>query len=142
MTTGPQPQTGPHQMTGEGPSRRLFLAAAVVLGVGLATYFILEAYWERQQPALKDPSVLLKAVTQFTREKIARGQPVPASISLNELVGAGYIKPDDAAAFKGVDLTLYPSALGTLPQAPVARARLADGSQVLLLADGTVQTTR
>ena len=118
----------------------MFLAAALVLGVGLAAYFILETYWERQQPMLKDPSVLMKALTQFAKEKIARGQTVPASISLNELVGAGYLKPEDAAAFKGVDLTLYPTALGALPQAVVARARLADGSQVSLLADGSVQT--
>jgi hypothetical protein len=140
MTSGPQPKSVTPSPATEGTWRRLLLAAVLVLGVGLAAYFILQTYWERQQPMLQDPSVLMKAMTQFAKEKVARGQTVPTTISLNELVGAGYLKPEDAAAFKGVDLTLYPTALGTLPKAVVARARLADGSEVLLLADGTVQT--
>ena len=136
MTTGQQPQR-----TQGGPSPRLLVAAAILVGLGLAAYFILQTYWQRQQPVLRDPAGLLNALTQFSREKMARGQTVPATISLKELVGAGYVKPEDAAAFKGVELTFYPTALGTFPQAMVARARLADGSQVYLLADGSVRTT-
>ena len=120
--------------------RRLLIVAVVIVAVGASAFIVLESYWARHQPPLKDLPVVLTALRRYSEDKLIRHQPMPAKVSMQDLVQAGYLKPQEAAEFKEVDLTFYPLAAGSGPKTVVARARLADGSQVVLLADGSVET--
>jgi hypothetical protein len=84
--------------------------------------------------------VVLTALRRFSDDRMAAHKPMPDKVSLQDLVESGYLQPEIAAEFKELDLTFYPLPPGSSPKSVVARARLADGSQVVLLADGSVET--
>ena len=42
----------------------------------------------------------------FSRDLTARGQPLPPTVSLRELVSGGYIAAADLRAFDGMDVTI------------------------------------
>ncbi len=121
-------------------ARRLLIVAGSIIAVAAVAFLVLESYWAHHQPPLKDMPVVLMALRHFSEDKAAKHEPMPVSVSVNDLVNAGYLKPEVAAQFKEIDLTFFPLPPGSGPKAVVARARLADGSQVVLLADGSVQT--
>jgi len=120
--------------------RRLLIVVVVIVAVGATTYLVLESYWAHHQPPMKDMPIVLMALRHYSDDKLAAHKPMPAKVSMQDLVESGYLKPEIAAEFKEVDLTFFPVAAGGGPKSVVARARLADGSQVVLLADGSVET--
>ena len=120
--------------------RRLLIVAVVIVAVGATAFVVLESYWAHHQPPLKDLSVVLTALRHYSDDKVAAHKPIPDKVSMQDLVESGYLKPEIAAEFKEVDLTFFPLAAGGGPKSVVARARLADGSQVVLRADGSVET--
>jgi hypothetical protein len=113
------------------------LAAVVVVCVALIFH------WQRSQPVFKDAPKLAAAVHAFARDRAARGQPLPTSISLRELVNGDYIATNDVHAFDGMDVTisLAPSlaALDADPESILIHVRMPDGAQIVLLGDGSIQ---
>jgi hypothetical protein len=84
-------------------------------------------------------ALIVEAARAYSRDLRLRQQPVPKSVALKELVAQHYLKPEDVAAFRGMDATLLLTTDQPGPKAVVMRVRLADGTQVVLLTDGTVQ---
>jgi hypothetical protein len=85
---------------------------------------------------------IVAASKAYARLLQARGEPVPASAPLSDLVKAGLLQPQDVSAFEGLDATI---ALQTndavfLPQTVLMRVHMGDGSDIVLLGDGSVQT--
>jgi hypothetical protein len=110
-----------------------FVAVAAVVCVALTNY------WQRKQPVFKDASKLITAMRAFSEDLKTRGQPLPPSVSLRELVSGGYILARDVRAFDGMDVTISLTADETHPQDVLIRVRLSDGSVIALLTDGSVQ---
>jgi hypothetical protein len=100
----------------------------------------LMTYWQQQEPVFKHAPKLLSAMRAFAHDLTAKGQPLPATVSLRQLVSGGYIAARDDVAFKGMEVTISLHADEADPQAVLMRARLADGSVVALIADGSVQS--
>ena len=115
----------------------------LLLGVGIVILavlsFALEAYWERKQPVFQDAPKLIAALQAYSRDRFIHGMKIPASISLNDLVSAGYLTTNDVRAFDGIEVTITTSANGTNSQNVLIHARMPDGSVVTLLQDGSVQ---
>ncbi len=78
----------------------------------------------------------------FSRDLTARGQPLPPTVSLRELVSGGYIAAADLRAFDGMDVTISLTADEARPQEILIRVRMPDGSVTALLADGSIQGLR
>jgi len=87
----------------------------------------------------KDSPKLISAVQAFCQNLTARGQPLPASVSLRELISSGYLAASDIRAFDGMDVTISLAANENTPLGALIWARLPDGSINALLADGSVQ---
>src|SRR5437868_631345 len=102
--------------------RRLLILAGVIVAVGVSAFLVLESHWAHEQPPLKDLRVVFAALKHFSDDKLARHQPMPASVSVQDLMDAGYLKPNIAAEFKQVDLTFFPLPPGGGPKTVVARA--------------------
>jgi hypothetical protein len=102
----------------------------------------LVSQWQHQQPAFNDVSGLISAMQMFSRDLTARGQPLPATVSLRELVGSGYIAASDVRAFDGMDVMISLTADESQPQEVRIRVRGPDGTVTTLLADGSVQGSR
>ena len=73
------------------------------------------------------------------RDHVSRGQPLPASVTLRDLVGGGYISDDEVRSLEGADVTFYPTAGDCNPQVILVRVRMPDGVQIAAMADGSIQ---
>jgi len=122
--------------------RRVVALAGSLVAVAVAACVALTAYWQRQQPVLKDGSKLIAAVQAFSRDKTTGGEALPASVSLRELVSGGYIAASDVRAFDGMEVTISLAADETRPQETLIRVRLPDGTVIAGLTDGSAQQIR
>ncbi|HWY76719.1 MAG TPA: hypothetical protein VN281_13940 [Verrucomicrobiae bacterium] len=87
-----------------------------------------------------DASKIIAAARVYTAELRSRGAPLPASVTLEELIGKGYLKRDDVSGFKGVEVEVYLVGNTNQPGPPVLmRARMPDGHDMVVLSDGSVQ---
>jgi hypothetical protein len=120
-------------------TRRLIVVAVLLVVAAIMAWMALISYWQHSQPAFKDAPKLVAAAQAFSRDHALPGQPLPASVTLRDLVSGGYISAEDVRAFDGVEVTIYPAAGNGNPQAILVRARMPDGTRIAVLADGSVQ---
>ena len=119
-------------------TQRLIAYIASAIAVAIIVCVALTTYWKRKQPVFKDAPKLVAAMQALSSDLTVRGQPFPATVSLRELVGGGYIAAGDVRAFDGMDVTISLTANETHPQEILIRVRLPDGSVTALLADGSI----
>jgi hypothetical protein len=79
------------------------------------------------------------AIHAYCRNAKEHNNNLPSSISLQELITKGFLKHEDVRAFDGMEATVYLTVDDATPQAVLMSARLSDGSQIVALADGSVQ---
>ncbi len=91
------------------------------------------------QERFQDLPGLLSAMQAFSRDLTNRGQPLPQSVSLDDLVSHGYISSNSVRAFEGKEVKIWFGGLSeTELQKVLLSARLRDGSVSATLADGSV----
>lgn len=122
--------------------RRIFIILGSAIAVAVVVGVAVTNYWMQRQPVFKDAPRLASAMQAFSKDLTSRGQPLPATVSLRELIRGGYIAASDVRAFEGMDVTISLKANETKPQEILMRVRLPDGSVTALLADGSVQGLR
>ena len=124
-------------------SRKRLAYMGLILVVAAAAFFTLEYSWRmsQQQPAFDAPK-LISAVQAFSRDVVARGEKLPSTVSLRELIGGNYVAGSDVRAFDGMDVTISLLADKAQPQEVLMRVRLPDGTVTALMADGSVQGLR
>ena len=116
---------------------RLSIAGVIVL---LSALFL--ARFVPSRPASSfDAAKFASALRAFARDRPAGGQQPPASVSLEELVVGGYLQAEDVRPFKGLAVTLSFAADASHPQSVLVRVKLADGTEMVGLADGSAQQT-
>jgi hypothetical protein len=114
----------------------LGVAAAIIAFVGWA-FFLAGS----SSPGEKVNGVrIVTAAQAFTRTLRAASQPIPQSVRLEELAARGFLKAEDVAAFRGLDATVLLTSAHAGPQTILMRVHFQDGTDLLLLADGSVQT--
>src|SRR5437868_2176893 len=109
---------------------RIILAATVALAV--------TSCWQRQEH-FQDLPGLVSAMQAFSLDLTKKGQPVPPSVSMTELVNNGYISSNSVRAFTGMETRVWLTADPALLDSVLISARLPDGSVNAALADGSVQ---
>ncbi len=117
--------------------RRLVFAGLVLVALGLVGSLCLVNYWQASQPTFKDTGKLMAALNNYTRDMAQRQQAIPKTVTLDELVRAGYIDQTDVHAFEGIKLTFYP---GGTPEGIIIRAQMPAGDEVFLMANGSVRS--
>ena len=80
------------------------------------------------------------AVENFTRDRKASGGTLPSAVSLGELTSGGYLRLEEVAALRNMDVTFGVGVDETSPQQILVSVRLSDYRDVILLADGSIQT--
>lgn len=95
-------------------------------------------YWKHKTTPFDSPPKLFEALRAFCRDRSAHGQ-LPPEVSLQDLVGNGYISSNDVRAFEGFAVTFSTLCSDETPHAALATAVAADGHTICLLADGSVQ---
>ena len=117
-----------------------------VLAVLVAAYTISiipnfrhRAEWKRTVAALQALSHerIQGAAQAFARDrKISDGL-----VSLWELVSGGYLRPEDLRGREEKDVTVSLTADETTPSAVWVRVRASNGSDIVVMADGSIQQT-
>jgi hypothetical protein len=82
---------------------------------------------------------IVAAAQAYTHALKAAKTPIPVSVQLDELVSRGLLRPADVAAFHGLDAAVLLTGPDLGPKTVLMRVRLPDGTDLELLADGTVQ---
>jgi hypothetical protein len=120
------------------PPRHVVYVALAIIALVVGISLALQSYYERKQPAF-NAAKLIPALQTFARDRVAQGQGLPPTVSLSDLVVGGYLSYNDVSVFRGADVTFYPGVDLKSPKSILARARMPDGTEVVMLADGTLQ---
>jgi len=116
------------------------LLSAIVVAVGVI-YFSSPSHARRHELVRHvDAAKLLAAAKTYTDGLRAQNVPVPASVSLHELIARNLVTEADVSGFAGMDVTVSLPVDESRPQEVLIRARLADGREVVALADGSVHS--
>jgi hypothetical protein len=107
--------------------RRLIVIFGFLIAVAALVSVSLVSHWQRSQ-TFKGLPMLAAAEQSYLRDHVSRGQPLPASVTLRDLVSSGYISTNDVRAFDGMEVIFYPTASNNDPQAILVRVRISDGS--------------
>lgn len=121
--------------------RRLILIASLLVAVAALTSWSLVVHWQHSDQTFKILPKLAAAEQRYIREHVSRGQPLPASVTLQDLVSGGYVSADEVRSLDGSDVTFYPQAISSnsQPQDIVVRVRMPDGVQIAQMVDGSIQ---
>ena len=76
----------------------------------------------------------------YSHDQVSHGRPLPSAVTLQDLVGGGYISTNEVRDLGGADVTFYPTVSESDPQAVLVRVRMPDGSQTVALSDGSIQS--
>jgi len=82
------------------------------------------------------------AIRSLIRDGKASGTALPAAASLRELVSGGYLRAEDIRGLENRDATVSLSTDSAAPQTIWIRVHDTDGSDIVLMADGSVQELR
>ncbi|HOY60537.1 MAG TPA: hypothetical protein PK640_20655 [Verrucomicrobiota bacterium] len=116
------------------------LLSAIVVAVGVI-YFSSPSHARRHELVRHvDAAKLLAAAKTYTDGLRAQNVPVPASVSLHELIARNLVTEADVSGFAGMEVTVSLTVDESRPQEVLIRARLADGREVVALADGSVHS--
>jgi hypothetical protein len=123
----------------DSPVRRMAIAigtaVAIMVAAGLAYYFL----GSKETSAKFNGAAIVAAARDYTRDVRLRKEPVPKSVTLEELVALHYLKPEQGEAFRGLKATIMLSTEDRGPKAVVMRVVMPDGGEFKLLSDGSVQ---
>ena len=109
---------------------------AVVIALAVA---IPAAVAKRSVAELMQLSEVISVVPTFSRDRTTRGQRLPASVSLRELIASGYVRASNVPALNGMEITLVFSPDEVY--ADQTLVRVLDGNSVIAvarMADGKI----
>lgn len=117
---------------------------AIFAGAAVAIILAGVLYFKRTQPALGPANAksILVAAQTYAKDLKLHGQAVPQTVDLKDLLAKGLLQPGDVKGFAGIQVTIYLAVDPNNPQDVLMRARLQDGSEMAVLADGSVQSLR
>jgi hypothetical protein len=119
--------------------RRLIFIFCTLVTAAVVICVVVVFHLQRSQPVFKGAQKLTAAVHMFSQDLASQGKQLPESVSLQELISGGYLATNDVHAFDGMDVTISLSASDAYPQSILIHVRMPDGTQIVAMADGSVQ---
>jgi hypothetical protein len=115
------------------------LGAVIVATLAIALFFGLAIDRGEEARSMQDSARLVAAVQNYSRDRATKRLPLPASVSLRELVTLGYLKTEDVRVFEGMAVSVFLGTNSGKETETLMRARQPDGSVMELLRDGSIQ---
>jgi len=110
-------------------------AVAIMVAAGLVYVFLVS-----KEPSAKfNGAAIVAAARAYTRDLQVRRQPMPKSVTLEELAARHFLKPEEIAAFRGLNATIMLTSQASNAQTILMRVHFPDGGDIILLGDGSVQ---
>jgi hypothetical protein len=117
-----------------------FLVPAIILIVAAIGCFLLVI--QKPQAGHLDAKKIIAAIQAYSSNVKVQKQTLPESVSLQELIAKGYLKHEDVSAFDGWNVTVSLNVSETNPQSVLMSAQSPDGDQLVVMADGSVQSLK
>ena len=114
------------------------IAVGVALAIMIAAALV---YWfatSKESSAKFNGAAIVAAARDYTRDLKARKQPIPKSVTLEDLVEHHFLTPSQVEAFSGAKTTVMLTADMNDPASVLMRVHFADGTEFVLLTDGSV----
>jgi hypothetical protein len=123
----------------ESPVKRMAAAIGAVVAIMVAAGFIYLLSSNDVSSEKVNAPRIVAAAHAYTRQLVAAKQPIPGTVSINELLGRGYLKPADVGPFLSLDAVIILTSDASNPRAALMRVRMKDGTDFLLFNDGSTQ---
>jgi hypothetical protein len=123
----------------DSPVRRMAIAIAVAVAIMVAAGLVYVFLVSKEPSARFNGAAIVAAARAYTRDLQGRKQPVPKSVTLEELVTLHFLKPEEVTAFHGTRATIMLTSAEGNPQTVLMQVHFPDGGDIVLLGDGTVQ---
>jgi len=117
--------------------RRLALYVASAIVAAVVGYVSILSYSAQAPPMFENTPKLVAAIQAFVRDR-SKGETLPSTVTLRELIGAGYLSAEDVRAFAGMDVAFSLKADETRPNDILVAIRMPDGTVNVGLVDGSV----
>ena len=118
-------------------NRRIWIvlagAAALMVAVALIDFSATDT-----GPAQQEYMVVMEAARLYSQDLRSRALPVPASVSLKELLEKGLVKEELVGGLSALDVTVSLATDEIDPTEVLMRVRLRDGSEIVAMGDGSV----
>ena len=111
------------------------VVVAVVLIATISAFFP----YPRPASCLVSATRIFAAGQKYAHDLRAHGLPVPTTVSLPDLLAKGLLTAADVSDFADKEVTVSLTADKMHPAEILMRVRMQDGSQIVALADGSVQ---
>ena len=118
--------------------KRILYIAACAAGVFALVVFIYVCSLD-SRPDQFNGENLMNALATYSREIQARGEKLPASVTLDELIRRGLLLEDDVNSFAGMKAVIFLGADETQPQSILMEVTHPDGTKTVVQGDGSVQ---
>jgi hypothetical protein len=123
----------------DSPVRRMTVAVAAAVAIMVAAGLVYVFVVSKEPSAKFNGAAIVAAARAYTRDLQTRKQPVPKSVTLDDLVASHFLKPEETAAFRGMNATVMLTSADSGPQSVLMRVHLPEGGDIVLLGDGRVQ---
>lgn len=111
-----------------------------LIGLVVAVICYLSVVSQPTLPARFDHEKFVAAVHAYAKELRQQGVAVPERVALDVLIRRGFLNSNDVSAFQGMHVAVsIAGADETRRQSVLVRARMADGTEIVALGDGSVQ---
>ncbi len=121
----------------DSPSKRIPVAVAVGAGLILVAAVLYIFLGNAPLQPINGLKIIAAART-YTQTLRQRHAPVPHAVPLQTLIDQGLLQPADVGSLQGMDANIFLTARDGDPTV-LMRVRMADGSDFVLLADGSTQ---
>ncbi len=114
------------------------IAVGIALAIMIAAALI---YWfatSKESSAKFNGAAIVAAARDYTRDLKSRNQPIPKSVTLDDLVEHHFLTPSQVEAFSGAKTTVMLMANMSDPASILMHVHFSDGTEFVLLTDGNV----
>ena len=119
------------------------VSGMVLLAVLVVVFILLDVGTTPPAKSLAAGAVtIVSAGRAYAKLLKTEGAPIPAFVNVKELVARGLLGQDDLKGLAGREVSVSTSADENGPSEVLIRARQADGTELVFLADGSVQERR
>lgn len=118
-------------------NRRIWIALVGALAL-MAAVALIHFSATDTGPAQREYMVVMEAARLHGQDLRARGLPVPASVTLKELLQKGLVREELVSGLSALDVTVSLATDEIDPAGVLMRVRFPDGSEIVAMGDGSV----
>src|ERR1700733_5442733 len=117
----------------DSPVRRMTIAIAAALAIMVAAGLVYVFLVSKETSAKFNGAAIVAAARAYTHDLRDRKEPIPKSVTLEELAERHFLKPEAISAFRGLNATVMLTSQESTAHTVLMRVHFPDGGDIVLL---------